>query len=125
MRELVDAANLRPPGHDRFRIHLLEGATAMLQPPPGNDLQALQLRDRVSAAVGLEVADHGVVALVLQPLGLLEHAERLPHTRGVAEEYLEATARGGFRNHETTSLAREDPHVYPVGLLDEAFDQVL
>ena len=59
----------------------------------GYELQALGLRDRILAAVRLEVADHDVDALRPQLLRLGQHLVSLADAGRVAQKYFEFAAR--------------------------------
>src|SRR5262249_31134303 len=69
--EFIYHRNLRAPGENTLRVHLLEGGIAILHLFPRNELQALAFGDRIPAAVGLEVAHNHVNTLRLQFLRLL------------------------------------------------------
>ena len=84
--QLVDEGQLRPAGDDGVEIHLGEHEVAVVAPQPGNLLDAVRERCRLWPVVRLEVADHDVTAVVLRLAALLEHAVRLAHPRGHAQQ---------------------------------------
>ena len=84
--ELVDQHDLRAAGHDGVEVHLLEPLALVFEPPARNDLEALQQRFRLLAAVGLDDADDDVVAVLLAGAGLLQHLVGLADAGGGADE---------------------------------------
>jgi hypothetical protein len=96
VRKLVHDGDARMPLQNRVRIHFLEGVAAIFDQPPWNDLQPVDERHRFFAPVWLEVADDHVKPAALQIMGLREHLKCLAHSRGVAEEDFQSTARGGI-----------------------------
>ena len=58
---------------------------AILDPPPRHDLEVLQLRLGVAAAVGLDEADDDVEAARAQRVGLLQHLVGLADARRGAD----------------------------------------
>ncbi len=65
---------------DRVDVHLLERRAAVLDLPPGHDLEVSQLLGGARSAVGLDEPDHHVGTTLVAPPGLVEHRERLADT---------------------------------------------
>ena len=107
VRELVDQAQLRPAREHRRQVHLLQRPAAIGHGASRDHLEALCLRDRLRAAVRLEVADHDVAAVVGLGGALLEHAVGLAHARGHADEDLQASSLVGHSSivAEATALS--------------------
>src|SRR5262249_4042557 len=99
VRKLVDDGDLRATAEDRLGVHLLEAGAAVLDDRARHHLEAVDERDRLFAAVRLEVADDDVDALPLQLARLGEHLVGLADAGGVAEEDLEAAARARRVGH--------------------------
>src|SRR5262249_24493032 len=78
--------NLRTPGDDGVEVHLLEPLTSVLDAPARDDLEALQQRLGLTAAVGLHDADDDVVAVLLAGAGLLQHLVGLADARRGTDE---------------------------------------
>src|SRR5262249_22298073 len=79
---------------------LREACPAVLDYPPRDDLEALEERLGLSAAVRLDDADHDVDALAAALAGRLEHGERLADAGRGADEDLETAPlllRGGLQ----------------------------
>ncbi len=66
---------------------------AIIDFAPRNDLQTLRLRDRILAAVRLEITDHDVDALALELLRLFQHLIGFADAGGVAQEDFQFSAR--------------------------------
>jgi hypothetical protein len=71
--ELVDQDDLRTPSQDGIEVHFLEPLPLILDAPARNDLQSLQQRFGLPAAVGFDDAHDDVVAVFLPGAGLLQH----------------------------------------------------
>src|SRR5262249_4530231 len=82
---------------DRVEVHLLEPRAAILDDTARHHLEAVDERDRLLAAVRLEVADDDIDAAALELARLHEHLIGLADARRVAEEHLEVTAAAGTR----------------------------
>ena len=97
MRELVDQNDLRPAGDDGVEIHLLEPLSLVLHAPARNDLQALEQRLGLLAAVGLDDTDDNVIAVLLAGAGLLQHLVGLADAGRGADEDSGACQRARLR----------------------------
>ena len=87
MGELVDQNDLRAAGDDGIEVHLLEPLATVFEAQAGNDLQALQQRFGLAAAVGLDHADDDIVAVFFPGAGLLQHLVGLADAgRGTHED---------------------------------------
>ena len=118
VRKLIHDADLRMPRQDGLRIHLLKERAAILDLLPGNDLQAFGFRDRLLAAVRLEIADHDVDAGSLQLLSLFQHLVGLADAGGIAHEDLQFPALL-FRH----LLLGEHAHVHAVAFPDQLVER--
>ena len=97
MGELVDQNDLRPAGDDGVEIHLLEPLSLVLHAPARNDLQALEQRLGLLAAVGLDDTDDDVIAVLLAGAGLLQHLVGLADAGRGAHEDSRACRRARLR----------------------------
>src|SRR3954463_9962376 len=99
MRKLVNNGDLRVPGDDSLRIHLLKKRAAIFDFLARHHLQTLRLGDRVLAPVWLEIPDDHIDTLGLEYLRFLKHLVGLADTGCVSEIDLElpALARRSFR----------------------------
>ena len=61
----------------RVDVHLLERRAAVLDLPPGHDLEVAELLGGARPTVGLDEPDHDVGATLVAPAALVEHGERL------------------------------------------------
>ena len=84
VRKLVDRRHLGMPAKNRVGVHLFETCSAVFDHLSRDGLQSLAQRDRLFAAVRLEIPDHDVDALVFQRVRLREHLIRFADTCGVA-----------------------------------------
>ena len=103
VRQLVHQGDLRPPGQHRVQVHLLEGRAAVLQPGPGDDLQAVQQRAGLRAPVRLGEPHDDVGAALGPAVPLAEHGEGLAHPgRGSEIDPQVPAGRPGFGNSART-----------------------
>ena len=85
MRELVDQRDLGPAGQHGVEVHLLERPAPVGDRGPRDDLQAVQQRGGVRAAVRLHEGHHHVGAALSPPVPLAEHVKGLPGARRRAQ----------------------------------------
>ena len=78
VRELVDQRDLGPAGEDRVEVHLRELGTPVVDRRAWEDLEALQQRRGVRAAVRLDERDHHVRAAFRRRWPSLSMANVLP-----------------------------------------------
>src|SRR5205807_9944626 len=73
------------PAQDCIGIHLFKDRAAVFDLAARDDLQSLCFRNRIFAAMSLEVTDDNIPAMVLHLAGFLKHLVGLADTRGIAE----------------------------------------
>src|SRR5262249_35194071 len=113
VRSLVDDGHLRAPREDRAAVHLLDGDAAVLDAPARHDLEPLDERRGLGAAVGLDEADDAVDAALAQRVRLLEHAVGLADAGGEAEIHLQPAALRAADELEEVLGARRHPPILP------------
>ena len=86
--EFVHQHELRVPDQHGVEVHLLHRVAAIFDPAPRDDLQSLQQRQRLLAAMRLGDADHHVHPVALASGGGEQHLVRLADARGGAQEHL-------------------------------------
>src|SRR5580704_14055710 len=106
VRKFIHQADLRMPGENRVRVHLLENRPTIIDPLPRNRFQAFRLGNGVLARVRLEVADYYVHAALFELLAFLQHLVRLADARRVAHEDFELAA-GHHCGKTRMSMPRE------------------
>ncbi len=91
--QLVEQQHLRAAGERGVEVELRERHAAILERAQRQDLEALEQARGLGASMGLDHADHRVIAGVQPLAGLEQHRIGLADSRGGAEEDLEAGAR--------------------------------
>ena len=86
VREFVDQHDLRPAGDDRVEIHFLKRLALVFDVAARNDVEALQQRFGIAAAMRFHDADDDVVAVFLARVRLLQHFIGLAHAGSGADE---------------------------------------
>ena len=89
MGELVDQHDLRAAGDDGVEVHLLEPLAPVFDAPARNDLEPVEQRLGLLAAVRLDDADDDIVAVLLAGARLLQHLVGLADAGRGADENLE------------------------------------
>ena len=92
VRQLVDQDQRGTAGERGVEIELLYRRPAILDAPPGQELQLLEQRLGLGAAVQLDVADDDVDAVVVLLARRLQHRVGLADTGRRAEEDLQLAA---------------------------------
>lgn len=77
--QFVDQRDLRVPGEDRVEVHLLQRRALVVEPPAGDDLEAVLQCGGMPATVGLAQADHHIGAAAGPAVALVEHGDGLAH----------------------------------------------
>ena len=105
--EFVDQRDLRTARDQRVEVHLLERLILVLDPLARQDLEAVQQRLGLRAAVGLDDADHDIDAVL--PLGVraLQHLVGLADAGGGADEDLEPAGRLSSRRAASSRASGE------------------
>ena len=91
--ELVDQDQSRPPLQDGVEVHLPDGAAAIVDGAARQDLESLELRLGLDAAMRLDDADHDVATLAQAAMGCRQHLPGLADAGRGAEEDLVLAAR--------------------------------
>ena len=86
VRQFIYQDDLRLAGEDRIHVHIFEDDAPVRQPRPGDDVEITDLRLGIGSSVGLNKADHNIVAFRLEPAPLVEHGVGLANTRRGAEK---------------------------------------
>ena len=86
MGEFVDQDDLRPACNHRVDVHLFEKLALIFDLLARNDFEAVHQRLGFAAAVGLDHADHDVIAVLLESMRLLQHFVGLADARSGADE---------------------------------------
>jgi hypothetical protein len=92
VRELVDQAQLRPPGEDPGEVEVGDRRTTVGHAPAREPLEPHGARLGLRPAMRLEQADHDVAARLELGTPLVEHPHGLPHPGRHAEEHLQVAA---------------------------------
>ncbi len=102
MRELIHQSDLGLACQDGVHIHFLDDDGAVDVAAARDDLQAIEERCRLPAAVGLDQAHHNVDALAFQPVGLFEHLPGFPDAGAISEIDLELSPLGAADHAQET-----------------------
>src|SRR3974390_2282694 len=86
MGELVDQDDLRMARDYRIEVHLLQQLPLVFDILARDDFEAFEQRLGFAAAVRLDDADDDIVAVLLAPVGLLQHLVGLADARSGADE---------------------------------------
>ena len=101
--DLVDQHELRFPGEDGIDVHLLEFLVPVLDLLPGYDLEVADLRFRIGASVGLDVAHDDIFPRCLPRQPSLSMAKVLP-TPGAAPRYTRSLPRAMVKAYDACLL---------------------
>ena len=94
--KLVDKNDLWPPGDNGIEVHFLKPLALVLNPPTRNDVETVQQRFGLFAAVGLHDADDNIVAVFPSGASLLQHFVGLADAGRRTHEDLEFTDAAFF-----------------------------
>jgi hypothetical protein len=96
VRQLIDHGDLRPSLQNGIQIHLFHHQVPVLDLFARNDLEPLDQRFCLSAAVGFDEAQHDVHASLFQSMGFFQHLKSLSNPCRRADIHFQTTAVGAL-----------------------------
>jgi hypothetical protein len=99
VRQVVHHAHLRRPRQHRLEVQFLHPHAVVVHRATGDDLEVLDLRVGILAAVGLDVADDHVQPARPQRAGVLQQHVGLADARGGADVNPQAPDPGALVRH--------------------------
>ena len=89
MRQFIDENDFGAPGNDGVQVQLLDFNPSIRDPSKGDGLQTSEQKAGLFPSVRLDEARDDIDPILPETVRLKEHFVGLPHTRAVAEVYLE------------------------------------